>query len=248
MMKKKIIMITLGTICILSVLCMYNYHPVTFSFWLKNASLEEQSRYFLQTKFDKKWKSMNSKIEFAFNQESGHNSLQLNNYTVQTQVADKRDDILNTVVEKRNTDAMILFLTKLENKIEVQSPIDKNGTLHIWGNIDLNSKSIDGRAIYDIPIKNGTFKSNEKMEQELGIKTDVVVKEVEKNHIQYNFLLSELKEKELNNIISERNFRLLISSLFILSIVVVLIAIRYFKNRKTRKMENFYLELEKESK
>ncbi|MBC1548426.1 hypothetical protein HCJ28_00565 [Listeria sp. FSL L7-1434] len=79
------------------------------------------------------------------------------------------------------------------------------------------------------------------MEQELGIKTDVVVKEVEKNRVQYNFLLNELKEKELNNIIIERNFRLLMSSLFILSVVVVLIAIRYFKNRRTRKMENFYL-------
>ncbi|MBC1986962.1 hypothetical protein HCB44_10580 [Listeria sp. FSL L7-0229] len=86
------------------------------------------------------------------------------------------------------------------------------------------------------------------MEQELGIKTDVVVKEVEKNRVQYNFLLNELKEKELNNIIIERNFRLLMSSLFILSVVVVSIAIRYFKNRRTRKMENFYLELEKESK
>ncbi|MBC1568832.1 hypothetical protein HCJ20_07945 [Listeria sp. FSL L7-1425] len=86
------------------------------------------------------------------------------------------------------------------------------------------------------------------MEQELGIKTDVVVKEVEKNRVQYNFLLNELKEKELNNIIIERNFRLLMSSLFILSVVVVLIAIRYFKNRRTRKKENFYLELEKESK
>ncbi|MBC1544071.1 hypothetical protein HCJ30_06790 [Listeria sp. FSL L7-1447] len=86
------------------------------------------------------------------------------------------------------------------------------------------------------------------MEQELGIKTDGVVKEVEKNRVQYNFLLNELKEKELNNIIIERNFRLLMSSLFILSVVVVLIAIHYFKNRRTRKMENFYLELEKESK
>ncbi|MBC1545587.1 hypothetical protein HCJ27_00585 [Listeria sp. FSL L7-1435] len=86
------------------------------------------------------------------------------------------------------------------------------------------------------------------MEQKLGIKTDGVVKEVEKNRVQYNFLLNELKEKELNNIIIERNFRLLISSLFILSVVVVLIAIRYFKNRRTRKKENFYLELEKESK
>ncbi|MBC2181841.1 hypothetical protein HCB33_00565 [Listeria sp. FSL L7-0233] len=86
------------------------------------------------------------------------------------------------------------------------------------------------------------------MEQELGIKTDVVVKEVEKNRVQYNFLLNELKEKELNNIIIERNFRLLMSSLFILSVVVVSIAIRYFKNKRTRKMENFYLELEKESK
>ncbi|WP_260490449.1 hypothetical protein [Listeria cossartiae] len=244
MMKKKIIMITLGTVCILSVLCMYNYHPIKFSFWLENASLEEQSRYFLQTKFDKKWKSMNSNIEFEFNQESGHNSLQLNNYSVQTQVADKRDDILNTVIEKRNTHAMILFSTKLENKMEVQSPIDKNGTLHVWENIDLNSE----KTIYDIPIKNGAFKSNERMEQELGIKTDVVVKEVEKNRVQYNFLLNELKEKELNNIIIERNFRLLMSSLFILSVVVVSIAIRYFKNRRTRKMENFYLELEKESK
>ncbi|WP_260444856.1 hypothetical protein [Listeria cossartiae] len=107
---------------------------------------------------------------------------------------------------------------------------------------------LNERTIYDIPIKNGTFKSNERMEQELGIKTDVVVKEVEKNRVQYNFLLNELKEKELNNIIIERNFRLLMSSLFILSVVVVLIAIRYFKNRRTRKKENFYLELEKESK
>lgn len=86
------------------------------------------------------------------------------------------------------------------------------------------------------------------MEQELGIKTDVVVKEIEKNRVQYNFLLNELKEKELNNIIIERNFRLLMSSFFILSVVVVLIAMRYFKNRRTRKRENFYLELEKESK
>ncbi|WP_185403024.1 hypothetical protein [Listeria cossartiae] len=105
---------------------------------------------------------------------------------------------------------------------------------------------LNEKTIYDIP--NGTFKSNERMEQELGIKTDGVVKEVEKNRVQYNFLLNELKEKELNNIIIERNFRLLMSSLFILSVVVVLIAIRYFKNRGTRKMENFYLELEKESK
>lgn len=143
---------------------------------------------------------------------------------------------------------MILFSTKLENRMEVQSPIDKNGTLHVWENIDLNSKPLNERTIYDIPIKNGTFKSNERMEQELGIKTDGVVKEVEKNRVQYNFLLNELKEKELNNIIIERNFRLLMSSLFILSVVVVLIAIHYFKNRRTRKMENFYLELEKESK
>ncbi|HAC0715890.1 TPA_asm: hypothetical protein GYZ54_15420, partial [Listeria monocytogenes] len=103
---------------------------------MKNASIEDQTRHFLQRKYDDQWKKMNPNIEFDFNQESGHNNLRLDNFTVETQVDDRRDDILNTVVEKRNNNAKILFSIRFENEVEVQGPINGSGTLHIWSNGD----------------------------------------------------------------------------------------------------------------
>lgn len=244
-MKKKIILITVVSIFILSILCMYNYRPVVDSYWLEHANIEEKTSYFLQTNYNEKWQELNPNIKFDFNQESGHNSLLLNNYTIQTQVTDKREDILNTVIEEQNKHAMILFVTRFKNGLEAQAPISNNGTLHIWDIYDSEVKS--EKKVYDIPIQNGKFESNEKMEHELGFATTTMVAEVEKNREQYTSLLNQLAEKELKEITNLRNFRLLISSATLLTIISIVITIICLINKRKRKREDFYRKLENES-
>ncbi|ECB9615308.1 hypothetical protein FLR13_13375, partial [Listeria monocytogenes] len=63
------------------------------------------------------------------------------------------------------------------------------------------------------------------MEQELGFATFTMIAEVEKNREQYTSLLNQLAEKELKEITNLRNFRLLISSATLLTIISIVITI-----------------------
>ncbi|EAD1188115.1 hypothetical protein NLN98_000418 [Listeria monocytogenes] len=85
------------------------------------------------------------------------------------------------------------------------------------------------------------------MEQELGFATSTMIAEVEKNREQYTSLLNQLAEKELKEITNLRNFRLLISSATLLTIIAIVITIICLINKRKRKMEDFYLKLENES-
>ncbi|ECB9787953.1 hypothetical protein FLW04_10500 [Listeria monocytogenes] len=85
------------------------------------------------------------------------------------------------------------------------------------------------------------------MEQELGFATTTMVAEVEKNREQYTSLLNQLAEKELKEITNLRNFRLLISSAALLTIISIVITIICLINKRKRKMEDFYRKLENES-
>ncbi|HAA6134356.1 TPA_asm: hypothetical protein GGB68_06060 [Listeria monocytogenes] len=85
------------------------------------------------------------------------------------------------------------------------------------------------------------------MEQELGFATFTMIAEVEKNREQYTSLLNQLAEKELKGITNLRNFRLLISSATLLTIISIVITIICLINKRKRKMEDFYLKLENES-
>ncbi|MCT78210.1 hypothetical protein DVU53_06960 [Listeria monocytogenes] len=85
------------------------------------------------------------------------------------------------------------------------------------------------------------------MEQELGFATSTMIAEVEKNREQYTSLLNQLAEKKLKEITNLRNFRLLISSATLLTIISIVITIICLINKRKRKMEDFYLKLENES-
>ncbi|EAC9041660.1 hypothetical protein KV61_00055 [Listeria monocytogenes] len=83
------------------------------------------------------------------------------------------------------------------------------------------------------------------MEQELGFAISTMIAEVEKNREQYTSLLNQLAEKELKEITNLRNFRLLISSATLLTIISIVITIICLINK--RKREDFYRKLENES-
>ncbi|EKZ3391506.1 hypothetical protein REL40_001013 [Listeria monocytogenes] len=79
--------------------------------------------------------------------------------------------------------------------------------------------------------------TNEKMKLDLGISTTTIVEEV-KNREDYSTLLNKLAEKELKGITTLRNFRLLVSSIFLI-IVILLIAITYLAKKRQRITEDF---------
>lgn len=76
------------------------------------------------------------------------------------------------------------------------------------------------------------------MKLDLGISTTTIVEEVKKNREDYSTLLNKLAEKELKGIATLRNFRLLVSSIFLI-IVILLIAITYLAKKRQRITEDF---------
>lgn len=80
--------------------------------------------------------------------------------------------------------------------------------------------------------------TNEKTKLNFGISTTTIVEEVKKNREDYSTLLNKLAEKELKGITTLRNFRLLVSSIFLI-IVILLIAITYLAKKRQRISEDF---------
>ncbi|MBC2184600.1 hypothetical protein HCB28_00240 [Listeria sp. FSL L7-0253] len=195
--------------------------------WLKNSSIEDRTRYFLQEKFNDDWKDISPNLAFDFNVESGRNKLMSEHFEISAQVENRKDD-LHTFNSKKKSEfsKLIIFDIKVNKNVKASTKLEKSQTIYV-NQLPLK----ENKEIYTLQFSNDMYQPDRKMEQALGMQSSDAVDSVTSSQAKYQILLEQITTKELSNKKLTKNMILLLS-VFVLGAYVYLIIIKPVINNK----------------